>query len=118
MLSWRDPVDDDQLAAATWAWQREGAGRLTGLVDVVVMSATLIWFYGPEQLPDPGDIGGTVAVSVEAVMADAVLASGEHVDQEAADELGRGQRHGGVAGRAFAAIILDAEGNTALIETD
>ena len=87
MLCWRDCVDDDQLATATWARQREDAGRLIGIAEAVVIGVLLVWRLGPEQLPDPGDIGGTVAVSEEAVVADAVLALWQHVDQEPADEL-------------------------------
>ena len=78
----------------------------------------MIWRFCPEQLPDPGDIGGTIAVPIKAVMTDAVLASGQNVDQEPADELFCVQRHGGVASRAFKTVIFDAEGDTALIETD
>ncbi|SFD50317.1 hypothetical protein SAMN04488523_101172 [Sulfitobacter brevis] len=74
--------------------------------------------FGPEKLPDPGDIGCAVAVSEEAIVADAVLASGEHVDQKAAGELWRCQRHGRLATRAFEAVIFDAEGDAARIETD
>jgi len=78
----------------------------------------MIWRFCPEQLPDPGDIGGTIAIAEKTVVADAVLASGQNVDQEPADKLWRRQRHGGVASRAFKTVIFDAEGDTALIETD
>ena len=87
MLGGCDCVDDDQLSAAARAWQREGAWRLIGIVGVGVIDVLMIWCFGPEQLPDLGDIGRTVAVSEEAIVADSVLASGEHVDQEPADEL-------------------------------
>ena len=74
--------------------------------------------FGAEQLPDPGDIGCAVAVSEEAIVADAVLASGEHVDQKAADELWRCQRHGRLAARAFETVIFDAEGDAVRIKAD
>jgi hypothetical protein len=32
VLCWCDCLDDDQLAAATRAWQREGAGWLIGIM--------------------------------------------------------------------------------------
>ncbi len=67
--------------------------------------------FDPEQFPDRGDIGGTIAIAEEAVVVDAVLASWEHVDEEPADELSHCQRHGGVATGAFEAVILDAEGD-------
>jgi hypothetical protein len=44
-------------------------------------------------------------------MANAMLSSGEHVDQEAADEFSSCQRHGSLAARPFGAVILDAEGD-------
>ena len=42
-----------------------------------------------EQLAGAGDVGGTVAVGEQAIVADAVEALGQHVHQEAADELVR-----------------------------
>ena len=78
----------------------------------------MIWRFGPEQLPDPGDIGGAVAVSEDPIVANAVLTSGEHVDQEPADDLICGQCHGGVAACTFETVIFDAEGDAALIKMD
>ena len=86
MLRGREGVDDDQPSAAAWAWQCEVPGRLIVVAFTRQVSFPVRWF-GPEQVPDPGDIGGTVAVSVEAVVADAVLAFWQNVDQEPADEL-------------------------------
>ncbi len=85
MLPGRDCVDDDQLAATTWAWQRQCADRFHFITGAVVV--VLIGCAHTEQLPDPGDIGCTVAVSEEAIVTDAVVASGQDVDQEPADEL-------------------------------
>ena len=87
MLIWRNCVDDDQRPAATRARKRENAGKPIGIAKTVIIGLTLVSRRSPEQLPDPGDIGRAVAVSVEAIVTDAVLASGEHVDQEPADEL-------------------------------
>ena len=74
MLRWCDCLNDDQLSATTWARQCEGAG-LVGIVGAGVIDVLMIWRFGPEQLPDPGDIGCSVAVSEKAIVADAVLAS-------------------------------------------
>ena len=74
--------------------------------------------FCPKQLPDPGDIGRAIAVAVKAIVTDAVLISGEHVDQEPADERICGQCHGGVAAHTFETVIFDAESNTTRIETD
>ncbi len=68
-----------------------------------------IWHLGPEQFPDRGDIGCTVAIAEEPVMADAVLAFREHMNEEPTDELSRFQRHGGVPTGAFDTVILDPE---------
>ena len=87
MLRWCDCLDDDQLSATTWTRQCQDTDRLIGIAVAVVFIASLVWCFDPEQLPNPGDIGRAVAVSVEAIVADAVLSFGEHVDQEAADEL-------------------------------
>jgi len=77
-----------------------------------------IWRLRPEQLPDFDDIGGTVAIAVEPVMADAVLAFWQDMDQEPTDELSRFQRHGLVPTGAFDTVILDAEGDATLVHTD
>lgn len=118
VLCWCDCLDDDQLSTATWARQRQDSGSLIGIAVAVVIMAALVWRFGPEQLPDSGYIGGAVAIAVETIVANAVLTSGEHVDQEPADKLGRCQRHGGVAARAFKAVIFDAEGDVVVVHAD
>ena len=118
MLGGCDCVDDDQLSAATRARQRKGAERFTSIVDAAFIDVLMIGRFCPKQQSDPGDICGTVAVSEKAIVADAVLASGQDVDQEPADELCRIQRHGGVATRAFKTVVFDAEGDALRIETD
>ena len=87
MLCWRDCLDDDQLPTATRARQRQDSGWLIRIVDAVVIGVFSVWRFGAEQAPDPSDIGGTIAIAVEAVVTDAVLASGQDMDQEPADEL-------------------------------
>jgi hypothetical protein len=118
VLGWRDCVDDDQLSSATWTRQCEDTRWLIGIIDAVVIGVLPVWRFGSQQVSDLRDIGGTVAVSKEPVVTDAVLASGQNVDQEPADELICGQGHGGAAACAFNAVILDAEGYTARVETD
>ena len=112
----RDCLDDDQLSAATWARQREDTGRL--VAEAVVIDVILVWRIGSEQLSDPGDIGGPIAIAEEAVVADAVLALWQHMDEEPADELVGLQGHGGVPLGAVDAVIFDAEGDAVCIETD
>ena len=45
-----------------------------------------------QQGPGLGEVGGAIAVGEKTIMADAMEALGEHVHQEAADELVVGQR--------------------------
>lgn len=67
-----------------------------------------------EQLPAQGELGGSLAVCKEAIVADAVKAIGQAVQQEAADELVRCQEHG--LGLAMVAVILPAEPDLLAIE--
>lgn len=87
MLCWCDCPGDDQLAATTWARHGEDAGRLIRIAAAVVIIAPVVWRFSPEQFPDPGDIGCTVAIPEEAIVTNAVLAPWQDVDQEPADEL-------------------------------
>jgi len=48
---------------------------------------------GSEQLTRLVYVGGTIAIGEQAIVADAVEPLGQHVHQEAADELVRGERH-------------------------
>jgi len=118
MLLWLKCFHDDQPPAATRARQREDAGRRIGIVEAVAIGAILLWHFGPEQVPDPGDIRRSVAVSEEAVVADAVLAFGQDMDQEPADELSRFQRHGFVPTGTGDAVIFDAENDVIGIGPD
>ena len=86
MLRWCDCLDDNQLAAAARAWQREGAWRLIGIVGACVIDVLRIGRFGPQQLSDLRDIGRTVAVPEETIVTDAMLASWQDVDQEPADK--------------------------------
>ena len=77
---------------------RARQGKRAGLVMVVGGGVSpvllLIQGLGIQQFSDLGDIGGAAAISEEAIVPDAVLTLREHVDQEATDELVRGERHG------------------------
>ena len=91
---------------------------MIGIIDAAVIGVLPVWRFGSQQVSDLRDIGGLVTVSAEPIVTDAVLASGQDVDQEPADELICGQGHGGAAACAFNAVILDAEGDIARVETD
>ena len=59
-----------------------------------------------------------VALAKQAVVADAVEACGQHVDEEAADELVGGERHHLVAIAAFDPVVLPLEGDAVVVERD
>ena len=84
----------------------------------IAITMICIWRLGFEQFPDPGDIGRTVAIAKEPIMADAMLAFWEHMNEKPTDELTCFQRHGGVPTGAFDTVILDAESDATPIHTD
>ena len=69
-----------------------------------------------EQFAGARDVVGALAAGEQAVVADAVEAVGQHVDQEAADELAGGERHHLVALAALGAIVLPFEGDAVVVE--
>ena len=87
--AWRmaalEGLDDDHVPAAARAW-RVGIGRFDGrLIDGRRCDR--------EQLAGAFETGLASASGEEAIVADAVEAVGQHVDQETADELAGGQTH-------------------------
>jgi hypothetical protein len=64
------------------------------------------------QVFDPGVVGE------QAVVADTMEAVRQHVNEKAADELGRGQSHGLVTITPPGTIVLPLEGDTALIASE
>ena len=86
-MFWRDCVEDDQLPATTLAWDCEDTRWLIGIVGRVVTGVIPIRCPHSEQRPDPGDISRTVAISEEAIVANAMLTFWQDVGEEPADEL-------------------------------
>jgi len=87
-------------------------------LDGIAIIMICIWHLGPKQFPDRGDIGGAVAIAEEPVVADAMLAFREHMDEEPTDKFSRFQRHGGVPTGAFDTVILNTEGDATPVHTD
>jgi len=71
-----------------------------------------------KQFTDPREIVPAAAAGKQAIMADAVKAPRQDVQQEPPDELVRGERHGAVAVGAVAAVVLEAERDAPLVECD
>src|SRR5215204_7367218 len=108
-----EALDDEEATAAA------GAGRRWWLV-VGGLGVGLVRGNWGEQVPDPGDVGDPRSTGEEAVVADAVEAVGQDMEQEAADELVRRERHGldpRASRRAVSgAVILPAERHAAVVE--
>ncbi len=71
-----------------------------------------------EQLACSRDVLGTLAAGEQAVVADAMEARWQHMDQEAADELAGCERHHLVALAAFDPVVLPLEGDVLVVERD
>jgi hypothetical protein len=71
-----------------------------------------------EHLARPRDVGGAAATGQQPVVPDAVEAPGQHVHQEASDELVGRQRHGLIAARPLDPVILPPEGDAGVVGCD
>src|SRR5580658_9140188 len=69
-----------------------------------------------EQFASGGDVTLAVGVGEQTVVADAMKARGQHVQQEATHELVRLQGHGFVARTSVFAVVLPTEGDAASIQ--
>src|ERR1700676_430826 len=103
-------LDDGHAAAAAgarrepieWFWQRDNLGRRC---------------HG-EQFPGSRDIGLAGGTGEQAVMANAVEAVWQDMEQETAGELMRRERHHALPLRTIAAVVVVAEGDTGLVVGD
>ena len=105
------------VAAGTLA--QRAAGQCLIAVPIVSDRDVLLrrwWWRRAERPPALGQLPLAGAIGEEAVVADAVKAGREHVQQHAADELGRRQNHGLVAGGAIAAIVGVAEAHGTVVK--
>ena len=91
-----EDLDDDHTTAAAGAWRTRIRQR-SGVFD-------LSWCGRSEQLPGACDIGLAAGAGEQAVMTDAVEALRQNVEQEAANELVRAERHGALAVGAIATV--------------
>src|SRR5664280_1230907 len=71
-----------------------------------------------QQLTDPCDIVGAGAMSEQAVVADAMEAARQHVDEEAPAELVGGERHDLLPLTTFGAVVLPLDGDAVAVERD
>src|SRR5215510_1915873 len=71
-----------------------------------------------EQLAGLGQVLLSGGAGEQAVVADAMEAFRQDVQQKAADKLGRRERHGGVAAGPFDPVVLDLEGDAVLVSVE
>ena len=108
-------LDDDHAATAAGTWTQQHAG----FVDCCF--GRLGFFQARrhrEQLAGACDIGRAVAIGKQSVVADAVEAVRQDVDEKAADELVRAERDDFVSRAAIGAIILVPEGDAVVVGGD
>ncbi len=71
-----------------------------------------------EQLPRPRDIDGAIAIGEQSIVADAVEAAWQHVDQETSDELVCCELHQLVSVGTLGPIILPLECDASCVSCD
>ena len=106
------------VAVGTLA-QRAASQRFEAVPVVSVLSVGLLCRCRGRRVEQPPALGQLLlsgAVGEEPVIADPVKAGRQHVEQHAAYELGRRQRHGLVARRAVAAVVGVAKAHRAVVE--
>lgn len=113
-MPWRytthEYLDDDHATAAAWTTRLAGIDGSSGRLA--------FRFCNGEQLTRAGDVVGAGASDEQAVVANAMQAFWQHVDEEAADELVGGERHLLISIAALDAVILPFEGDASLVKDD
>src|SRR5215468_8734306 len=103
----REGLDDDHAAAAVWA------GMRFDVIGGIVRFGLRLW--EDKQLAGARDVLDPLAVGEQAVVADAVEAGWQGVNEEAADELMGCERHRFVSIVAFDPVVLPSEGNAVAV---
>ena len=93
-------------------------GRRLGGVGAGCIMCLCLGHWHSEQFAGSGDVVGTSATGEQAVVSDAMEALRQHVDEEAADELARLQRHGHVAAGPLDPVVLVPERDAGLVGGD
>src|SRR5665647_2925763 len=81
----------------------------TRLINRVGVGGIALRLWCVEQFAGARDVANPSAAGEEAVVADAMEAGRQYMDQEAADELAGGERHGLLPMAATGAIVLPFE---------
>ena len=88
------------------------------IFGAVALAARRGWVGYAEKPVGQCDIAGPIGIGEEAVVTDAMEPVGQHMDQEAADELVGVERHKLVAGVGLGPVILPFESHTGAVEGD
>src|SRR5215813_9739137 len=111
-MPWRctalEDLDDDHATATAWTTRLNGIDGGRGRLALRLCNS--------EQLTRASDVVGARAFSEQAVVADAVQALWQHVNEQAADELVCGEHHALVSIAALDAVVLPLEGDAPLVE--
>src|ERR1700757_370603 len=112
-----ESLDDEHAAAAARARTCE---RLFWIVLAGFLGRILLSRRWGEvqELAHGVNRFGAIAAGEQAIVAYAVEALGQDVDEEAADELVNVERHRGVAARSLDPVVLDLEGDPPPVERD
>lgn len=73
------------------------------------------WLRRIEQVAHPGQLPAAISIGQEAVVANAVEATGEYVQKKAPHELVRRERHRLLTRSAFGAVIFPAKRHALLV---
>jgi hypothetical protein len=112
-------LDNDHSAAAARAWRAMiGGGVRIGCVVVVRHRWIDCRHWGVYQLLGARDVGFAAGAGQQSVVADAMEALRQNVEQKAPDELVGAERHDAVPRLPVAAVVLVAEGYAALVESN
>ena len=86
------------------------------IFGVIARPARRSWVGSGEEPAGQCDVVGPVGIGEEAVVTDAMKSVGQHMDQEAADELVGVERHELVASLALGSVILPFERHALAVE--
>src|SRR5262245_18903657 len=104
-----ESFDDEHAPAAAWT---------SRLVVIGVFGWLAVELWRGEQLAGARDVVGAGRFGEQAVVADAVEAARQDMDEKAADELGCCEGHALVSIAALDPVVLPLEGDALLIERD
>ena len=106
-------LDHNHAGAAVRAWAGQHTRRVR--CDIRLLSRLDSRRVGAEQCAGRCDALGAVGAGQEPVVADAMEAPGQYVQQESPDELMRMQPHRLPARRAVGAVVLPAERDAGVV---